>query len=63
MLTHKQDIIVAYDTWIQLTRLIFNIMEVHQAEEVEADEDGCMYNDVDDDVVQEMLDLINVVVI
>ena len=55
--------IAVYDMLRQCTQQMFNVVEVRQAEEVEADEDGCMDDDVDDDVVQAMLDLVNVAVI
>ena len=42
---------------------MFNVVEVRQVEEVEADEDSCMDDDVDGDVVHEMLDSVNVEVI
>ena len=47
----KQGMIAAYDAWRQRTQPMFNVVEVRQADEVEADEDGCMDDDVDDNVV------------
>ena len=43
--------IVTYDKWRHRAPLIFNVMEVGQAEEIEADEDGHMDDDIDNDVL------------
>ena len=59
----KQDIIGVYDKWMHHAPHMFNVVEVGHAEEAEADEDGQMDEDIDDDVVHAMLDLINAAVI